>query len=152
MENKKTVWNSEYFCGKRISNYGLQNGYIDYHTLASSFDAVLANNIRSATNYEDWELVNGSDYYYYDKEGNIYNTEDEIEEAGIGYSDLDIEYNEYYQEYIISESGYKILSDYTNEIVWYNEKLDLYLWSVSHFGTSWDYVLTDIKIELNNKE
>ena len=27
-----------------------------------------------------------------------------------------------------------------------NEKLDIYIWAVTHFGTSWDYVLTDIKL------
>ena len=35
----------------------------------------------------------------------------------------------------------------TNEIVFYSEDLDMYLWGVTHYGTSWDYVLTDIKID-----
>jgi hypothetical protein len=30
--------------------------------------------------------------------------------------------------------------------VFYNEKLDIYVWGITHFGTAWDYVLTDIKI------
>ncbi len=51
-----------------------------------------------------------------------------------------------FQDYIISESGYEFLSTYTDEIVFYNEKLDIYIWSVTHFGTSWDYVLTDIEL------
>jgi hypothetical protein len=25
----------------------------------------------------------------------------------------------------------------------------MYIWGVTHYGTSWDYVLTDIKIELD---
>jgi hypothetical protein len=50
------------------------------------------------------------------------------------------------QDYIISEYGFEILADYTDEIVFYNENLDMYIWSITHFGTSWDYVLTDIKL------
>ena len=33
------------------------------------------------------------------------------------------------------------------EILFYNEHLGLTVWGVTHFGTSWDYVLTNIKIE-----
>lgn len=45
--------------------------------------------------------------------------------------------------------GYEFLAEYTDEIVFYNEKLDVYIWGITHYGTSWDYVLTDIKL---NKE
>ena len=63
----------------------------------------------------------------------------------------DIEYVEYvpyeiYQDYIISEHGANFLSKYNNEIVYYNSELDIHIWGVTHFGTSWDYVLTDIKL------
>ena len=36
-----------------------------------------------------------------------------------------------------------------HEIVYYSEELDLYIWGVTHYGTSWDYVLTDIKCNVN---
>ena len=52
-----------------------------------------------------------------------------------------------FQDYIISEYGFKFLSDFTDEIVFYNEKSDLYIWEITHFGTAWDYVLTDIKLQ-----
>jgi hypothetical protein len=123
---KNTVWRSEYFCGNKISEYGLKNGYVDYRTFASSFDAVLNNNIINyRDNYEYWDIVNGYDY------------KEEYDE-----------YIEVYQYYIISEQGYNILKDYTNELVYYNSDLDMYLWGVTHYGTSWNYVLTDIKIEV----
>lgn len=51
---------------------------------------------------------------------------------------------EIYQYYIVSSRGAEILEK-INEIVFYNEELDMYVWGVTHFGTSWDYVLTDIK-------
>ena len=50
------------------------------------------------------------------------------------------------QYFIISNNGAEILKDYTNEIVFYNEALDMYVWGVTHWGTSWDYVLTDIRL------
>lgn len=52
-----------------------------------------------------------------------------------------------YQFYIISEYTAEQLQKHTNEIILYNADLDMYLLGVGHFGTSWSYVLTDIKIE-----
>ena len=40
--------------------------------------------------------------------------------------------------------GADILKRETNEIVLYNAELDMYVWCVTHCGTSWDYVLTNI--------
>ena len=103
--------------GEKVSDYGLENGHLDYLTLSKIVvDCILNNTLRAET-LMDWEVVNG-------------------------------DYDEYiYQEYIISEYGYEFLSEYTDEIVLYNEKLDIYLWGITHFGTSWDYVLTDIELE-----
>lgn len=143
----KTIWKSEYFCGNRISPYGLANGYVDYATLAKSFDAVLANGIIEKTlDIGEWEVYNGSEAYFYDDNG------DEISEEEYDENGGDYEYREFYQYYIISYSGARILEDYTNETVWYNEELDLYVWGVTHFGTSWDYVLTGIPVKLNGGE
>lgn len=143
----KYVHHSRYFCGNEISEYGLQCGYMDYRTLAKSFDAVLANDIILKTygvvGY--WEVENGTEVYYTDENGDEI-SEDEYFENG-GYEN----YIDVYQYYIVSGYGAEILKDYTDEILWYNEELDLYVWGVTHFGTSWDYVLTDIKIELEEE-
>ena len=114
----------KYFYGNEASKYAQDHGYLDYSTLAKAFDAVLNNDIISKT-YEIgyWDTINGTEY---DEENDIY---------------IDI-----YQYYIISDNGADILQNYTDEIIFYNEELDLYVWGVTHFGTSWDYVLTDIKI------
>lgn len=53
---------------------------------------------------------------------------------------------EIFQYYIVSDAGADILKRETNEILFYNDELDMYIWGVTHYGTSWDYVLTDIKI------
>lgn len=102
--------------GVKVSDYGLENGYLDYKALSNIVgDCILNNTIRAET-MEDWDIVAG---------------------------DLD---RDIYQDYIISEYGYKFLEENTDEIVFYNEKLDVYIWAITHFGTSWDYVLTDIKL------
>lgn len=117
---------SEYFYGNKISEYGLRNGYVDYRTLAKSFDAVLANDLIARTQCVGyWDIVNGCEY----------------DEESDTYADI-------YQYYIVSDQGARILEELTDEIVFYNEELDLYVWGVTHFGTSWDYVLTDIKVEV----
>lgn len=59
----------------------------------------------------------------------------------------DLEELTIYQYYIISEYTAEKLQKHTNEIILYNADLDMYLLGVGHFGTSWDYILTDIKIE-----
>ena len=61
-------------------------------------------------------------------------------------------YNEEcYQYYIVSDNGAEILKE-INEIVYYNEELDMYVWGVTHYGTSWSYVLTDIKCNVPYEE
>lgn len=109
--------------GTKVSEYGLENGYLDYYTLSEIVgDMILNNEIFMKTGYENWELENG---FEEDEEGN---------------------YLEVYQYYIITDSGARFLSEYTDELVFYNEELDMYLWGITHFGISWDYVLTDIKL------
>lgn len=142
------IWKSEYFYGNKISEYGLKNGWVDYRTLSRAFDMVLNNNIISTSEYEYWELVNGCEYWHEDGNGNEINsnTYDELEyEEQQNYYEC---YSEIYQYFIISERGYEILSELTDEIIFYNEKLDMYVWGVTHWGTSWDYVLTNIKIKI----
>lgn len=116
----------KYFCGNEISNYGKEHGFLDYDTFSRAFDHVLNNSIfelGQGIGY-GWELVNGLDFDY---------EEEEI-----------IEEPEVFQWYIVSDLGAQIIQDYTNEILYYHDKLDIYLWGVTHWGTGWDYVLTDI--------
>ena len=114
-----------YFYGNKISDYGIEKGYVDYSTLAKAFNAVMSDDIISKTaEIGYWELDNGSDY---------------DEDTG--------ELIEIYLYFIIDPRGAEILSEWTDEIVYYNEVLDMYVWGVAHWGTAWDYVLTDIRID-----
>lgn len=123
MDHKIKLYGDRVY-GKKVSDYGLENGYLDYYTLSEIVgDCILNNTIMEETSGY-WEVVSGS---VYDEETD--------------------EYYDIYQYYIINEYGYEFLEEHTDEIVFYNEKLDMYIWGVTHFGTSWDYVLTDIKLE-----
>lgn len=154
-----------HFFGNEISKYGQENHRVDYRTLAKAFDAVLNNNIVSATGWENWETVNGYNEYAEDSDGNEYSyseahdrieelreEQEELDEDSERYAEIeedircleDIRYSEIFQYYIISDNGAEILKEYTDEIVMYNTELDMYVWGVTHCGTSWDYVLTDI--------
>ena len=85
---------------------------------------------------EDYE----ENHVYIAMNENISRIDEEIEALE------DAHYDEIFQYFIISDNGAEILKDYTDEIVFYNEALDMYVWGVTHWGTSWDYVLTDIKL------
>ena len=55
---------------------------------------------------------------------------------------------EIFQYFVISRYGAQILQELTDEIVYYLQVIDCYVWGVTHWGTSWDYVLTDIPLEI----
>ena len=177
-----------YFCGNEASDYAKENGFLDYATLSKAFDAVLNNDIiKNTSDIGYWDIENGSEEYYEDKDGNRYtydekeekveeletkireyeDTINEVMERDEDYEENhvyiamnenisrikediealeDAHYEEIFQYFIISDNGAEILKDYTDEIVFYNEALDMYVWCVTHWGTSWDYVLTDIKL------
>lgn len=122
MEKQLKLYGNKVY-GEEVSHYGLENGYLDYQTLSKMVgDCVLNNYIFEYAGYENWELENG------------------LEE------DEDGDYYEIYQYYIISDGGARILKDLTDELVFYHEELDMYLWGITHFGTAWSHVLTDIKL------
>ena len=85
---------------------------------------------------EDYE----ENHVYIAMNENILKIKEEIEALE------DAHYDEIFQYYIISDNGAEILKYYTDEIIFYNEELDMYVWGVTHWGTSWDYVLTDIRL------
>lgn len=167
---------SNYFYGNEVSEYGQKNGYVDYRTLAKAFDAVLNNDIMAKTyDIGYWDMISGYTdnseeieeirEQIEEIESKIEELEEleeirreaseEIERLEDVKTDLESKIEELEEEqdnpgevfqwYIVSDNGADILQE-AGEIVYYNETLDMYLWGVTHYGTSWDYVLTDIKI------
>ena len=162
---KKIKMEQKYYYGNAISEYGMQNGRVDYATLSKCFDAVLNNDIMQLTyDIGYWEQVSGTvdntdeieelEEKRYELEEENENSpsqilENEINEINDKIEDLESEQDqepEVFQWYIVDDWGAKLLQD-INQIVYYNEKLNMYLWGVCHYGTSWDYVLTDIAID-----
>lgn len=177
----KTKHYSKYFYGREISPYGLENGYLDYKTLAAAFDAVLVNDITKLFyadingEYTEAEQING----YIDNSDEIEELQDErdaleleqinmikegtedtpefetiqkqVDEINDQIEELEREQDEQreiFQYFIISDNGAEILKEHTNDPVFYIPVLDCHVWGVTHWGTSWDYVLTDVKLEL----
>lgn len=155
----------KYYYGNAISDYGIECGYVDYATFAKAFNAVLNNDIMSLTyDIGCWEQVSGiidntdeieelEEKRYKLEEENENNPSQIIENEINGIDDqieeLESEQDddrEVFQWFIVDDLGSRLLQE-INEIVYYNEKLDMYLWGVTHYGTSWDYVLTSIPID-----
>lgn len=148
---KITVHKSEYFYGNKISDYGLEHGFVDYSTLAKSFDAVLCNDINKLSfvfigdDYNEPTLANGYDILYIDNNSGDFVDYDNIDD----WDNITEQPRDIFQYYIIDENGFNILHELTDEIVYYIPVLDIYVWGVTHYGTRWNYVLTDIKLELD---
>lgn len=60
--------------------------------------------------------------------------------CGTDYNEETDEFAEIYQNYLISERDAERLAELTNEIVFYNEELNIYILAVTHFGTAWQGV------------
>lgn len=158
---------SKYFCGVKISEYGMENNRVDYRTLAQTFNHVLNNDLMG--------VLEAQGYYFEQISGFIDNsdkierieekieeleelitedsTEEEDEETQEKIRELEEEKEELEeeQEHIDEIFQYYIVDDdynlkRANEIIFYCEELDLTIWGVTHWGTAWDYVLTDIDI------
>lgn len=154
------------FHGEEISEYGKENGRVDYATFSRTFDAVLSNDILRVYP-EAWEQENGPNVYEIESElqneideleyelGNAEeNGEDElaetirdqIEDRMNQINDLDYEY-EIFQYFIVDSLGAELIKEYTDDPLFYNSELNMYVWGITHCGTRWDYVLTKIPCE-----
>lgn len=111
-----------YIKESELNDYEKENKYLSYANLFYDNDAlILCNNI--INRYEYLTLENGNDY----------NEEEDT-------------YEEVYQYYIIDDDTAKRLIDNTDELIYYDNELDIYILGVTHFGTNWHYVLTDFKL------
>lgn len=126
MKKEKTI---KFYCRKEdLNEYEKEHNRISYRRLInriSDGDIWLFNKAPELSEY-NFEFEVGSDY----------NEENE--------DNIDI-----YQYYLIAINNYMLekLQDLNckDVIIAYSEKLEEYVLMVDHFGTSWDYVLTDIE-------
>jgi hypothetical protein len=102
--------------GIYISEYGIENGELDYKALVGIVGPCILNNSIRDNIESDWKVYCGdSDDYVM-------------------------------HEYIITEDGAEFLKKYTYELVFYNPDADVYIWAVTHTNTVWTYVLTGVKL------
>lgn len=113
-----------YIKESELNDYEKENKYLSYANLFYNYDSlILCNNI--INDYEDMELINGNNY-----------NEEEEEDT----------YTEIYQYYIIDDETARRLIENTDTIIYYHNRLDIYVLGVTHYGTNWHYVLTDFKL------
>lgn len=86
----------------------------------------------------------GYDYYYENSNGEILSPEEyeKIEDQ----EDYEEIYEDVYQYFMIDSAAAERFATYTNELIIYNDDLDLYLLCITHCGTGWDYVPANWKI------
>ena len=136
MKNEKKEKKLIYLCDSRmkeLNDYERQHGKISYKTLLKYYDIynnmVLCNKIGELDNSLYDNIETGS-LTYTDDDGNEY-------------------YDDVYQYFIIDFAPWMlddIKEKYSDElIITYSDLLECYVLLVDHFGTSWDYVLTDIE-------
>ena len=144
MENNKKYYDT--FWGHKVSDYALQNGHLDYRTMAQCFDCVLCNNIVEVDPYIFDNIESGDYWEYYDEEWNEITREqyDELNEQG---KETHEQAKDIFQWFLVDGRCALDLLREAGELVLYSEALDCYVWGVDHWGTSWDYVLTSIKLK-----
>lgn len=165
----------DYFYGQKVSDYGMEHGFVDYRTLAGAVNHVMCNDIISQTweAFGEWEQESGwidNSEKIEELEEQIEALEDLITEESTEEQDaettekieaireqieeLEEEQDrqpEIFQFYITDAAGAEILEEF-GEIVFYNGRLDLYVWGVTHWGTAWDHVLTNIPCNRGDAE
>jgi len=125
--------NLKFYCNlKELNEEEKKNNKISYRRLIDriSNNIFLFNEAPKVSNY-DFDFICGNDY---DEEND--------------------EYIEIFQYYLIdlsyNEEDFKKLND--DLIIAWSETLQNYVLMVPHFGTSWDYVLTDLEPTENFKK
>lgn len=133
-----------------MGEYEKENGYASYRTIVERFigDCVLCNNIVNIDTSVYDNMENG--VRYVDDEGN-YRTEEEYNNDNTG--TIDTEYEEIYQYYLCNVGQWdREQALKAGLILSYSDMLDCDVLCVDHYGTSWDYVLTDVKLFDNWEE
>ena len=144
-----------YFNGYKITEYGIKHGFKDIEKLIDELGIVEKDRdfIRNIGRIGTWKRVNGDYFYYFDLHGYLYDsasaykrikelrkTKRVVAEKYAAFMERDIialqqgEERPIFNYLIISEAGAKLLMNETNEIVFYNSELDMYIWGMSQFG------------------
>ena len=136
-----------------------RTGKASYRTIVDRyFDSMLLCNNIPEIDPDIWcNIEVGEIYDYMDSDGNYY-TREEYENDTTG--DIYEEQSDIYQYFLTDINYYgvehlkELLKDNNDNsiILAWSEKLELYVLLVTHFGTSWDYIPTNIELTEDYKE
>lgn len=122
MKNRKKIYFDD------VSEMARKENRLDYASMVEwvTDGSMVPLNVSPWKMTEDWERQDESD----ESESN----EDEYDE-------------EVFQWFIISDDAAQFFMQFTNELIYYSEELDMYILGVTHLGTAWSYVMTEWKLE-----
>ena len=129
---------------ENMGSYEREQGWASYRTIVNLFisDLVLCNNIVEVDQSVYDNLIIEEKYY---NENDEEITEEEYFENDNAYCDNSCD--EIYQYYLCNLSSYeKEQCKKAGLLLSYSDKLDCDVLCVTHWGTSWDYVLTSVKL------
>lgn len=129
---------------EKMGEYEKEKGYASYRTIVEYFigDIVLCNNI-TEIDESVYDNLTIEEKYYNENDEEI--TEEEYYNDDNAYCDRSTP--EIYQYYLCHVSDYgKEQCEKAGLILSYSDKLECDVLCVDHWGTSWDYVLTDVKL------
>ena len=117
-----------YIQEKWLNDYEKQNNCVSFRNVLRGLN--IYDNLLLCNN-----IVNVEEYLFDDVVAGDFDYEDDVE---------------IYQYYLFNCSDYDLerIKEDTDLLVFYSEKLDLYVLGVTHFGTSWDYVFCDCKYKI----
>ena len=132
-----------------MGNYEKEQGFASYRTIVERFigDIVLCNNI---IEIDDNISYIEEDTRYYNEQGEEISEEEYLNDDN-AYCDTITP--EIYQYYLCNVSEWEEeQAKKAGLILTYSDKLGCDVLCVDHFGTSWDYVLTNVKLFDNYEE
>ena len=129
----------------KMGEYEKQEGYASYRTLMEFYvgDMVLCNNIVNI-DPSVYDNMNNNGISYYDYETGEEKTEEEYNNDESG--KIEVQYPEIYQYFVCHLHEYDVERlTQAGVILSYSDMLECDVICVDHLGTSWDYVLTDVR-------
>jgi hypothetical protein len=139
----------EYFTGEYLKNHyniipDLIEGYTEIEYNTKSWDE-FNDEMQGKTVYCNYSQIFNPDSQMIlcNEIPNVFPEMWEYIENGSEYDEENDTYTEIFQYYIIDPGTAERLKEHTDEIIYYIEKLDIYVLGVTHWGTGWNYVTAE---------
>ena len=108
---------------KNIKEKEIKKGFLTYNTLSGYVgDMILCHNLY-ITRRHKWQLISG----------NMFTEDGDIKDV--------------FQTFVVSKEGANYLHTHSDEPVFYDEELDLYIWAITFYGEDWSDVFSNATIK-----